>query len=362
MKQLIPLLLIGLVIVSGCTSPVTKPPTPPSKDSAKLLCDKPSLPDEEFIKRYNYWRDKFHLDKELEHIMQRAREFQAKGKEEYPWNYSWFTDELHISREIDEDIPEFGTRVTVNKQGIKMCFTPDGVLWAITNNLVREIGKIYNWEVNPGAKVIPKKSKEEILKQAEQYRDELLGERMKKYSLGPVKQLFFDDNPSWYGVWKVSWPRMINGYEVEGDDVSIYIHEEYGLCEFAELFLSDPCPIDIKISQDEAEKIALKLSQKTLDSMNSQYTSEHSPILKSRPKAEAEVGWTKLLMVQPGPGILRQKKLILVYRIVIKWCEDEKEWRDESFRIDVNAITGEISLSGSNFPRISGWDKSRGIK
>lgn len=272
------------------------------------------LPDEEFAKRYIYWRDKLSLTKGLEKYAEKEM-----GKERRtPF---WVYREASRDNEVCVEGPE----------SIEMFFNESGEITAIRNVLIEKQVKELQKDSTP---IVSQKSKKEILKQAEQYLNALVGERIKKYSLSaPEISLRDYFGPMWY----IDWNRKINEYDFPADSISIMIHDECGFYCFAFRIISESCPTVVKINQKKSEEIALKTAK------------------EARPDMKVEIGETKLIIVNPNYFFTnklspewpaRSSKSRLAYKVIIKWSEKKTDWR--LFYVNIDAETGEIL--GGNMP------------
>lgn len=190
----------------------------------------------------------------------------------------------------------------------------------------------------------PKKTKEEIIKQAEEYVKILIGEMPK--DTGSVTANYI--NPTCKVEWHVFWDRREGEYKYCSDSFGVTIDEDYGLSSFGYNFFSDYIPPkQIDISKEKAIEIGKKNINKIM----------HSPNADGRFNSykTGEVKSAKLWIVNPnyfhikGEYSFTNKPYARLAWAVDFACVNKKTDKEDGFKkvsIWIDAETGEILGGG----------------
>jgi hypothetical protein len=200
------------------------------------------------------------------------------------------------------------------------------------------------------AGVQPTKTKEEIMEAASKYQRLIIGELANNFRIS-LKYSQWESRgggTNLKGYWDISWSRIMNSYETLGDVCNMSIHEKYGLITFAFSMRSLPCPTDIKITEDQAKKIASATVPIVIPKL---------PHLPQQFKIK-KITECNLYIINPtyifSPGVesiwtyIGNRHTRLAYRIAF-WMEGEGKNQDFKIVIEVDAATGEIL--GGDYPK-----------
>ena len=200
----------------------------------------------------------------------------------------------------------------------------------------------------------PTKTREVILEEASKYLKLIIGDLADNFRVD-------HDYSRWEsrggrtdlkGYWWINWYRVMNGYKVDtmGDGINMDIHEEYGLIAFTFSMRSLPCPTEVKITEEQAKKIAA-----TALPIIIQRCPHLCPPMKVKGQKLTEC---ELCIINPyyifSQGVssiwtyLNNRHTRLAYRISF-WVFGEKENWGYKLVVDVDAATGEII--GGNYTK-----------
>ena len=183
-------------------------------------------------------------------------------------------------------------------------------------------------------KIITTKTKGEIIKLAEKYRQIIMGDLPKGFSFAPPDASFKSERDL-RGMWSVKWQRLINGYVI--DSIAVSICEPLGceLCTFHNIKMYPLCPTDVKISEKEAEAIAWLIIPESRETNPLMHEAKDYIIKEKRLEiCSFEYDYEYGALPYPSPGHY--------LRLAYEFEFDCQKYPRGGFRIWIDAATGEV--------------------